>query len=51
MTDDVFDLGAYLGRIGYTGPTDPTLTTLAGIVAAHSATIPFENFEIGRAHV
>jgi arylamine N-acetyltransferase len=37
------DLTAYLDRIRYTGPTDATLDTLHGLVAAHNGAIPFEN--------
>ena len=37
-----FDLDAYLGRINYTGPRTPTYDTLAGILQAHIASIPFE---------
>lgn len=33
----------YLERIGYRGPLDADTATLAGIVAAHTATISFEN--------
>ncbi len=41
-----FDLDAYLGRIDYAGPRTPTYETLAGILAAHIANIPFEIFDI-----
>lgn len=37
------DLAAYFNRIGYTGPSVPTLETLRAIHAAHAQTIPFEN--------
>ncbi|MCY1059185.1 arylamine N-acetyltransferase [Nannocystis sp. SCPEA4] len=40
------DLDAYFDRIRYDGPRDPTLATLQGIVAAHVATIPFENLDV-----
>lgn len=39
------DVAAYLGRIGYTGPTGATLDTLQGLVAAHNRSIPFENLD------
>jgi arylamine N-acetyltransferase len=39
------DLAAYLGRIKYTGPTDATIDTLHGLVAAHNGGIPFENLD------
>jgi N-hydroxyarylamine O-acetyltransferase len=46
MTDNGFDLNAYLSRIGYTGPREPSLAVLRAIVAAHAATIPFENIDV-----
>lgn len=42
---DAIDLAAYLDRIGYGGPTDPTPETLTGLVAAHTRRIPFENLD------
>lgn len=39
-------LDAYLDRIGLRGRLDPTLTTLRAVVAAHVATIPFENIDV-----
>ncbi len=36
---------AYLTRIAFTGPVEPTLDTLRGIVAAHNRAIPFENLD------
>lgn len=39
-------IAAYLGRIGYSGSTEPTAATLAGIYHAHHLTVPFENFDI-----
>jgi N-hydroxyarylamine O-acetyltransferase len=41
-----FDLDAYLRRIDYAGPRTPTYETLAGILTAHVANIPFEIFDI-----
>jgi N-hydroxyarylamine O-acetyltransferase len=38
-----FDLDAYFTRIGYGGPTDPTLETLTAVHALQVAAIPFEN--------
>lgn len=38
-----FDLDAYLRRIAFTGPREPTLATLNALCAAHPAAIPFEN--------
>lgn len=40
------DLEAYFSRIGWGGPTAPTLDTLAGLHLAHLAAIPFENLDI-----
>ena len=40
------DLDAYLTRIRYTGPRTPTYDTLAGILRAHTASIPFESFDV-----
>src|SRR6185369_12800132 len=38
-------LAAYLNRIGYSGPAEPTLDVLGAVVAAHVETIPFENLD------
>lgn len=45
------DLDAYFARIGWRGGTSPTFATLAGILHAHTGTIPFENLDVllGRA--
>lgn len=40
------DLDAYLARIGYGGPLDPTAETLRGLHRAHAGSIPFENLDI-----
>jgi N-hydroxyarylamine O-acetyltransferase len=40
---DAIDLQAYLRRIGRPGAVAPDMPTLQAIVAAHVATIPFEN--------
>jgi N-hydroxyarylamine O-acetyltransferase len=40
------DIGAYLRRIGYDGPTRPSLETLRGVQRAHSTAIPYETFDI-----
>ncbi len=42
----MIDLDAYFARIGYSGPTAPTLATLAGIVERHVEAIPFENLNV-----
>ncbi|ORV13433.1 arylamine N-acetyltransferase family protein [Mycobacterium celatum] len=43
--DRDLNLTAYFGRVGYAGPADPTLETLAELVAAHGRRIPFENLD------
>jgi N-hydroxyarylamine O-acetyltransferase len=40
------DIDAYLKRIGYSGPTEPTIETLRGMQRAHFYTVPFENLDI-----
>jgi N-hydroxyarylamine O-acetyltransferase len=40
------DLDAYFQRIHWTGGTSPTLATLAGLIQAHTARIPFENLDV-----
>lgn len=40
------DLDAYLRRVGYSGPTEPSEATLAALHRAHLAAIPFENLDI-----
>lgn len=40
------ELDAYFQRIGYAGPREPTLATLAGIEDAHTRSIPFENLDV-----
>jgi len=39
------DLDGYFARIGYGGPTDPTLATLQTLHAIHPQAIPFENVD------
>jgi N-hydroxyarylamine O-acetyltransferase len=46
MSGRDFDLDGYPARIGHTGRREPTLAVLRAIVAAHSATIPFENIDV-----
>ncbi|MGH7071849.1 MAG: arylamine N-acetyltransferase family protein [Acetobacteraceae bacterium] len=43
---DPLDLDAYLERIRWQGATRPDYATLAGLLAAHIAHIPFENFDV-----
>jgi N-hydroxyarylamine O-acetyltransferase len=40
------DFASYSARIGWNCATAPTYETLAGILAAHMAAIPFENFDV-----
>lgn len=40
------DVVAFLDRIGYDGPVEPTATTLSEIHWAHLQTVPFENLDI-----
>ncbi len=40
------DLDAYLSRIGYTGPREPTLPVLHALTAHHAMAIPFENLDV-----
>jgi N-hydroxyarylamine O-acetyltransferase len=46
-----FDIDAYLARVAYEGPREPTLETLTALHAAHVTAIAFENLDIllGRA--
>jgi hypothetical protein len=41
------DVESYLARVGYKGPTSPTLETLRAIHYAHLLAVPFENLDIG----
>jgi N-hydroxyarylamine O-acetyltransferase len=43
---DTLDLAGYLGRVAYTGLTDPSAATLSRLHRAHVAAIPFENFDV-----
>jgi N-hydroxyarylamine O-acetyltransferase len=43
----VLDIGAYLDRIGYHGPAEPTGATLRALHQAHLLAVPFENLNIG----
>lgn len=40
------DVNAYLNRIGYEGPRDPSPETLRNLQVAHLRTVPFENLSI-----
>lgn len=41
----MLDLDAYLHRIAYSGPREPTLATLRALQAQHARNIPFENLD------
>jgi N-hydroxyarylamine O-acetyltransferase len=41
----MFDLEAYLRRIGHSGPLLPTPDTLQAVCAAQTASVPFENID------
>ncbi len=43
---EALDLDAYLLRIGYDGPLEPTLETLRGMQRAHTTAVPFENLTV-----
>src|SRR5271169_5548690 len=42
----MLELSAYLDRIGYTGPMEPTPETLQNLHRAHLFAVPFENLDI-----
>lgn len=46
VVEPTFDLDAYLARIGYRGPREPTAPVLAALHVAHVETIPFENLDL-----
>ncbi len=41
-----FDLQAYFSRIGYAGPSAPTLANVAAIMRRQLLTVPFENLDV-----
>src|SRR5918912_1986724 len=41
------DVAAYLDRIDYRGPLEPTAETLRRLHVAHLLAVPFENLNIG----
>jgi N-hydroxyarylamine O-acetyltransferase len=43
---NTLDLAAYLDRVNWSGPTEHTYATLSGLLEAHIAHIPFENFDV-----
>jgi len=42
------DVAAYLDRIGYRGPTDPSAENLRALQRFHLFSVPFENLDISR---
>jgi N-hydroxyarylamine O-acetyltransferase len=44
--NESIDLDAYLARIGYKGPRDPTLETLKALHVLHPRAIAFENLDV-----
>ena len=40
------DVAAYLARIGYSGPTEPSVENLCALHRAHLFSVPFENLDI-----
>jgi N-hydroxyarylamine O-acetyltransferase len=40
------ELDAYLVRIGYDGPREPTAPVLHALTAAHTRSVPFENLDV-----
>lgn len=44
----MLDVPAYLARIAYSGPTEPTADTLRALHRAHLLSVPFENLDISR---
>lgn len=46
MAEALFDQNAWLKRIGYTGPLEPTLGTLHELIFAHSHAIAYESLDI-----
>lgn len=46
MPEAAFDQEAWLSRIGYAGPTEPTLATLDKLVCAHAHAIAYESLDI-----
>jgi arylamine N-acetyltransferase len=45
QSEATVDVADYFARIGYYGPTDPTLDTLRALVTAHGRVIAFENLD------
>ena len=46
MSNELFNVEAYLKRINYEGKTDASYETLYGLHVAHTLNIPFENLSV-----
>src|SRR5438105_120124 len=46
MSEHQFDQDAWFKRIGYKGPSTPTLETLRGLIEAHAAAISYESIDV-----
>ncbi|WP_331747049.1 arylamine N-acetyltransferase (plasmid) [Streptomyces sp. NBC_00853] len=42
----MIDIESYLARIGYSGPTEPSVENLIALHRAHLLAVPYENFDI-----
>ena len=48
MTTAQMSLDAYLARIGYEGPREPTLVILKAVHRHHAWNVPYENLDVYR---
>ena len=46
MAEALFDQNAWLKRIGYSGPLEPTLTVLHDLIVTHAHAIAYESLDI-----
>jgi N-hydroxyarylamine O-acetyltransferase len=46
MAEPLFDRNAWLKRIGYSGPLEPTLSALHELIFAHAHAIAYESLDI-----
>lgn len=46
MSNAALNLPAYLARIGYSGPVEPTLPVLQQLIEKHTTAIPLENLDV-----
>ena len=47
VAGSLMDVRAYLDRVGYHGPIEPTADTLRALHRQHMLNVPFENLDIG----